>query len=329
MNFGFTYAGIVADNKDPLMRGRLKVRVPHVFGSDSSGVGSIPLNDLPWALPAGMPAGESGSSGGFSLLPSPGDNVWVRFLDGEPEKPIWEWGMQTVDEPLNLRLKVHRYALGMPVGAPDRTFWTRYNNAIEINEGSIIATTSQGYRLVLTDATDVGTMDGKITLTTLMGNFIELDDLDNTVKINVLEDLYFTVENDVLGISSGFAWAAMTHDIQLAAVFGGYTLTSMKDIVQATASNVLIEALGNTSLITGGDFMLSFSNLKLGLLATEPAVLGTQLTAFLESLFVYLSSHTHTSSTPGSPTSPPMIPPFGVVQPDIALLTSKTVLVQS
>src|SRR3546814_4627799 len=43
------------------------------------------------------------------LLPEPGDHVWVRFLDGQPEKPIWEWGMQTITDAKNLNL--HHYEL--------------------------------------------------------------------------------------------------------------------------------------------------------------------------------------------------------------------------
>ena len=98
MLLGFTYAGTVESNLDPLKLGRLKVRVPHVYGTTASGVGYIGVNDLPWALPAGMAAGGSANSGGFSQLPEKGDHVWVRFLDGEPEKPVWEWGMQTMDD---------------------------------------------------------------------------------------------------------------------------------------------------------------------------------------------------------------------------------------
>jgi len=325
MNFGFTYAGLVESNKDPLKLGRLKVRVPHVYGSDATGSGYIAVNDLPWAMPAGMPAGGSASSGGFSQIPSPGDKVWVRFLDGEPEKPIWEWGMQSTAD--RDALKLHRYATGTPVGAPDRTLWTRYSHAIEINEGSIIVTTSQGYRLVVTDASGAGEQDGKLTLTTQKGNLIALDDLDDTMKVIVLEDLYFTVGTGVIGTSDSFSWETMTQDFDLTAG-GAFNLTTVDGISLTTASDTLIDSLGDTEFTTSGDMLMGFATLQMGLAATEPAVLGAQLELFLNSLLLWLSTHTHTSASPGSPTSPPNVPPLPTVQPPVADLLSTTITLQ-
>jgi hypothetical protein len=46
-----TYCGVVENVKDPEKLGRVKVRVPHVFGF-------IGQNDLPWALPAGTACRE-------------------------------------------------------------------------------------------------------------------------------------------------------------------------------------------------------------------------------------------------------------------------------
>ena len=88
MEYFATYAGYVEDNKDPDNIGRLKVRVPTVYGPADSQKNTISTADLPWALPAGLPAGGSPDSGAIQWLPEPGDHVYVRFLDGEPEKPI-------------------------------------------------------------------------------------------------------------------------------------------------------------------------------------------------------------------------------------------------
>src|SRR3954470_6030472 len=89
------FIGIVEKVDDPEKLGRVKVRVPHAYGIFGTEVGAVPLDDLPWALPAGLPAGGSSASGGASWLPEPGDQVVVQFLDHEPEKPIWSWLMQT------------------------------------------------------------------------------------------------------------------------------------------------------------------------------------------------------------------------------------------
>jgi uncharacterized protein involved in type VI secretion and phage assembly len=76
------YRGVVTDNKDPLMIGRIRARVPDVMGDQESG----------WATPC-APFGGSGM--GFFSLPSVGAAVWIEFEHGDPDRPIWAgcfWG---------------------------------------------------------------------------------------------------------------------------------------------------------------------------------------------------------------------------------------------
>lgn len=76
------YRGIVTDNNDPLMIGRVRARVPDVTGSDESG----------WAMPC-APFGGSGM--GFFAVPITGAGVWIEFEHGDPDYPIWSgcwWG---------------------------------------------------------------------------------------------------------------------------------------------------------------------------------------------------------------------------------------------
>ena len=69
------YRGQVADNDDPLKRGRLRVRVPAV------------LNEVEvWALPC-VP--YAGPSLGFYFMPEVGAVVWVEFEAGDTNVPIW------------------------------------------------------------------------------------------------------------------------------------------------------------------------------------------------------------------------------------------------
>jgi hypothetical protein len=71
------YRGSVVTNVDPLLQGRLIVRVPDVFGL-------LPSN---WALPC-VPL--AGPLMGTSFVPPPvGSSVWVEFEQGDPETPIW------------------------------------------------------------------------------------------------------------------------------------------------------------------------------------------------------------------------------------------------
>jgi uncharacterized protein involved in type VI secretion and phage assembly len=71
------YRGFVEDNEDPDKLGRLKLRVPKVYGSDPSD----------WALPC-LPFGGAASHGLF-LLPEIDDMVWVEFEEGDIDHPIW------------------------------------------------------------------------------------------------------------------------------------------------------------------------------------------------------------------------------------------------
>lgn len=65
------YRGLVTDDNDPVLQGRLKVDVPPVFG----GLGQ-------WAMP-NVPFGKV-------RLPAIGDLVWVSFEGCDPSMPIWE-----------------------------------------------------------------------------------------------------------------------------------------------------------------------------------------------------------------------------------------------
>ncbi len=77
------YRGTVTDNLDPLMQGRIRVKVPSVFGDQETG----------WALPSSPYAGNGV---GFFFIPPNGSNIWVEFEEGNPDYPIWAgcfWGI--------------------------------------------------------------------------------------------------------------------------------------------------------------------------------------------------------------------------------------------
>ena len=76
------YRGIVTDNMDPLMIGRVRARVPDVTGDRESG----------WAMPC---APFGGDQTGFFAVPISGAGVWIEFEHGDPDFPIWSgcwWG---------------------------------------------------------------------------------------------------------------------------------------------------------------------------------------------------------------------------------------------
>lgn len=68
------YEGVVVSAVDPTGVGRVLVRVPEVLG------------DAPvWAAPCTPLAG---SDCGMHVVPPPGSGMWVRFLDGDPERAV-------------------------------------------------------------------------------------------------------------------------------------------------------------------------------------------------------------------------------------------------
>lgn len=79
------YRGKVKANKDPLHLGRIQVRVPAIFGEETTN----------WAMPCSPYAGEDV---GFFMIPLVGSNVWIEFEGGDPDYPIWSGCFWGIDE---------------------------------------------------------------------------------------------------------------------------------------------------------------------------------------------------------------------------------------
>jgi uncharacterized protein involved in type VI secretion and phage assembly len=127
------YRGIVTDNQDPRMQGRIQARVQDIFGEHSSG----------WALPSSPYAGDGV---GLFLIPPVDAWVWIEFEHGNPEYPIWSgcfWAQgQTPATPALpdkkiLKTEVGTITLDDSRGAGGITIETRAGMKIVINSQGI------------------------------------------------------------------------------------------------------------------------------------------------------------------------------------------------
>lgn len=151
------YAGTVEAVNDPEQIGRLKVRVPAVYGPAGAKENSIPTDGLPWAYPGGLPAGGTEESGAVVWLPSIGDHVDVQFYDGQPEKPRWSWGMQDVSQAAETSF--WKQEGGYEGGkAPSASYLTRYGHRIVLYKERMVIVTKKGYSIELSDKDDSATI---------------------------------------------------------------------------------------------------------------------------------------------------------------------------
>jgi uncharacterized protein involved in type VI secretion and phage assembly len=126
------YRGIVTDNKDPLMIGRICAKVPDVLGDLESG----------WAMPC---APFGGKDTGFFALPPTGAGVWIEFEHGDPDYPIWSgcwWGSAAEVPPVLLSPPYKKFMIK-----------TEGGNSILLDDtpgiGGITLETSGGQKIVI------------------------------------------------------------------------------------------------------------------------------------------------------------------------------------
>lgn len=72
------YRAIVVDRDDPKGQCRLKLKVPGIIDGVSE-----------WVPGSGI---YSGKGYGIHVIPKENDVVWVTFENGDPTKPVWEYG---------------------------------------------------------------------------------------------------------------------------------------------------------------------------------------------------------------------------------------------
>ena len=128
------YIGIIESNEDPLKIGRLKIRIPELYGN-------IRIEDLPWAIPE---SSFAGNGYGFFMIPKAGAKVHVKLFRGHSWFPIWtgfHWFNNEAPEEAKIT-PPESYVIKTPKG-----------NLIELNdkETKIRIKDIQGNEIILSD----------------------------------------------------------------------------------------------------------------------------------------------------------------------------------
>lgn len=152
------YRGVVTDNSDPLMIGRIQARVPDVMGDHDSG----------WAMPC-VPFAGKGL--GFFALPATGAGVWIEFEHGDPDYPIWSgcWWGSVAEVPT---------AVLTPPQSNKVLLQTESGSSILIDDtpgvGGITLTTSTGQKIAIS-ATGIEIDNGTGATVTLQGPQVSIN----------------------------------------------------------------------------------------------------------------------------------------------------------
>lgn len=74
------YQGVVTNIKDPEKRGRIKVKCPEVLGAETESAWCDPLVPIAY------------DNGGDFCLPAKNEMVWLQFIAGDANKPVYLGG---------------------------------------------------------------------------------------------------------------------------------------------------------------------------------------------------------------------------------------------
>jgi len=251
------YRGFVADNEDPLGKGRLKLKIPSVLGSDA-------VSD--WALPC-LPFGGTTDTGMF-FVPDVDAQLWVEFEEGDVHRPIWVgvfW--QTQDD-------VPEEAQVTP--PTTRIIKTPGGHRLQFDD-------EEGEEQIIlhhtTEAELVVDKNGSVTVKDAADNQLELD----------AEGSKITVE-DANGNSLVMSSSGITVE------------DANGNKIEMSASAINVE--GSSTINIKGNMV------NLGGAGGEPVIKG-------QSFLTLFSTHIHSTSGYGAPTSPP------VPQGEASTLSSK------
>lgn len=314
------WPGIVVNDIDPELRGRLQVRYPQVLGDPAVGDGEITDAELPWAEPCQQVT--AALAGGF-MVPAIGARVLIGFVGGDPTNPVWFGGWHpegTVPPEAagSYAPGPRTYLLKTPNG---HTFEMRYVPG----EERVSLKTATGVELNLLDAPGVGGIkfEGK----TPGGRCIELDDQLQKV---ILKDATQTIELDgilqatnittpgAVNVTAGGAAAITAAGISQTSLGGAPMTTVGTGTLTETFTGAVTKTLLGLfsmvvtltlTLVSTGLMSLTGAGLVLattGAAVTIGSIAGAKQAVVLENFLTLYNAHTHTET--GGVTTPPIVP---------------------
>jgi hypothetical protein len=279
------YPGLVADNTAPkddpenpdkIHRGELLVEVPGILEESKDGKGERPIQV--WAKPCFHP--------GFFFIPEVGAQVWVEFVAGDVNQPVWtgvwyplaETPKTVTDEAPTEHQKVIRTASGHVIQLDDTgdkpaivIRHTKKDGAkiqIDKNGSVLIDNGKKSFLFLNAEGGEVTLMDENQNLVTLTKNGIALANADST-------------------------------------------------IIEMKGKQVTVVA-ADLAVVSAKDVVFKSGTVTLGDGAGESAVLGDTFGKMWDAMMM------HTHPTGVGPSGPPVVPPAGppVLIPGNGLSTS-------
>jgi type VI secretion system secreted protein VgrG len=303
------YRGYVSDVTDPLHLGRLKARVPRLFGTAETG----------WAMPCTPYAGPDR---GLYAVPEPGAGVWIEFEGGDPSRPIWSgtwWGKpgtSDIDQPdstareapaeseipkehyperlVDPDVKMFKSAAGHYILFDDRPETARVE--IRDNVGNRLILSKDGIQMLAN--TDAGVTEGDRSR--------EVDGADSLrvgggqvrdIKGNVERDVDGDVRNDVTGtLRESYQAAGYKRTLDhegMQETIGGPVKQTVRGGVKRTVSGAVDDvAVGGYGVSSGGNVSVTAGK-SLKLAAVMPDMPGPSINAVsIDALFGNVSINT-------------------------------------
>lgn len=329
------FVGIVEDRDDPEKIGRLKIRIPAIHGQE------IETADLPWAIPFRSVLFGSSEGTGFFSVPYLGSKVVVTFHRGDSYSPMYLAQTVSPNEILAELLENYGNRYGFSDAAGNKFF-------IDEEQGIALFTHKSGTSLQIADDGSVTVSVAKDETKNVAGRSqVTIEDAstvlvkgqssftcNENVSIHAKKDVDAQIDGhltcDVTGqlnatsqsaniqvggtvdLSCASAAVVVDGDASIDCANASLTCQTKASVVapqvELQSTTVKVTASGSMDLVAN-TVTIKSAVVNLGEGATEPLILGNSFATWLQStLMVWANAHTHVSSAPGAPTSPPILP---------------------